>query len=353
MSEEPPKRSTRGKRIDVSKLAELEAEQDEFWGKGGQGGDLFAEESDDESFDTSEEESENKEDSEDSDIDNPDNEKAEAVEVNEDQDKDEDEKKKKKNVYVDPARMKNKAVSTTKPAPSTEGITPEAGTEEPQAPRRGRKRKLLDGESEQKEGDEANEGDGPAKKKQKKEDDARQLRKSTVQYSEERKIIRKIERDEADQRRKKRRQNKKVDKQFSQEELLAEALETEKVNQASLAEMMKLEEERKKIVAPKSKYPFNLFFNLPSLSNCVLWSLTLCLTILGPRVITLSRAKSHTVTFTDVDDLPAFLRAKAPPYPNQAMCVITGLPAKYFDPVTQMPYATPEAFKQLRAKYVK
>jgi hypothetical protein len=27
----------------------------------------------------------------------------------------------------------------------------------------------------------------------------------------------------------------------------------------------------------------------------------------------LSRAKSHTVTFTDVDDLPAFLRAKAPP----------------------------------------
>jgi vacuolar protein sorting-associated protein 72 len=328
MSEEPPKRSTRGKRIDVSKLAELEAEQDEFWGKGGQGGDLFAEESDDESFDTSEEESENKEDSEDSDIDNPDNEKAEAVEVNEDQDKDEDEKKKKKNVYVDPARMKNKAVSTTKPAPSTEGITPEAGTEEPQAPRRGRKRKLLDGESEQKEGDEANEGDGPAKKKQKKEDDARQLRKSTVQYSEERKIIRKIERDEADQRRKKRRQNKKVDKQFSQEELLAEALETEKVNQASLAEMMKLEEERKKIVAPKSK-------------------------ILGPRVITLSRAKSHTVTFTDVDDLPAFLRAKAPPYPNQAMCVITGLPAKYFDPVTQMPYATPEAFKQLRAKYVK
>ena len=60
MSEEHAKRSTRGKRwvlrivvigyhvlifkssIDVSKLAELEAEQDEFWGKGGQGGDLFA-----------------------------------------------------------------------------------------------------------------------------------------------------------------------------------------------------------------------------------------------------------------------------------------------------------------------
>lgn len=56
---------------------------------------------------------------------------------------------------------------------------------------------------------------------------------------------------------KKRKQNKKVDIQFSQEELLTEALETEKINQASLAEMMKLEEERKKIVAPKAKYPLN------------------------------------------------------------------------------------------------
>lgn len=105
---------------------------------------------------------------------------------------------KKKNVYVDPARMKNKA---PKPAPSVEGATSEAGTEEAPAARRGRKRKLLDGESEPKEEGGADAGEGPAKKKQKKDDDARQLRKSTVQYSEERKIIRKIERDEADQRR--------------------------------------------------------------------------------------------------------------------------------------------------------
>lgn len=100
--------------------------------------------------------------------------------------------------------MKNKA---TKPKPAvsmevTETAPSETGTaEETQAPRRGRKRKLLDGESEQKEGGEADESNGPAKKKQKKDDDARQLRKSTVQYTSERKMIRKIERDEADQRR--------------------------------------------------------------------------------------------------------------------------------------------------------
>jgi hypothetical protein len=34
-----------------------------------------------------------------------------------------------------------------------------------------------------------------------------------------------------------------------------------------------------------------------------------------------------------------------------AVCVITNQPAKYFDPLTQCPYATIDAFKQLRARY--
>lgn len=114
-------------------------------------------------------------------------------------------------------------------------------------------------------------------------------------------------------------------KQFSQAELLAEARETEKINQESLAEMMKLEEERKKIVAPKAKYPFNCLWLANTIIYRALLSLTLRLTILGPRIITLSRAKSHTVTFTDVDDLPAFLRAKAPPckHAHIIMLVVT------------------------------
>lgn len=99
--------------------------------------------------------------------------------------------------------MKNKPAKP-KPATSTPGEVPasEPGTaEETEAPRRGRKRKLSEGEGEQKEDDAANEGDEPAKKKQKKDDDARKLRRTTVQKSEEGKIIRQIEKDEADQRR--------------------------------------------------------------------------------------------------------------------------------------------------------
>jgi len=76
---------------------------------------------------------------------------------------------------------------------------------------------------------------------------------------------------------------------------------------------MKLEEERKKIALPKAKYPFNKYLYDMIIFNGVLLPLTPNLTILGPRVVTMSRAKNQTVTFTDVDDLPAFLRSKSPP----------------------------------------
>ena len=36
---------------------------------------------------------------------------------------------------------------------------------------------------------------------------------------------------------------------------------------------------------------------------------------------------------------------------EKKMCVITGQPAKYFDPLTKQPYADKEAFKILRERY--
>lgn len=49
-------------------------------------------------------------------------------------------------------------------------------------------------------------------------------------------------------------------------------------------------------------------------------------------------------------EAPVGLRPQvAPPKPQKAVCVITGLPAKYRDPLTGLPYATLEAFRQLRA----
>ncbi|TKR93244.1 hypothetical protein L596_007738 [Steinernema carpocapsae] len=35
----------------------------------------------------------------------------------------------------------------------------------------------------------------------------------------------------------------------------------------------------------------------------------------------------------------------------KSMCAVTGHPAKYFDPITKLPYATPEAFKIIRKSY--
>ncbi|KAF9598386.1 hypothetical protein IFM89_027349 [Coptis chinensis] len=39
------------------------------------------------------------------------------------------------------------------------------------------------------------------------------------------------------------------------------------------------------------------------------------------------------------------------PYPEKAVCAITGLPAKYRDPKTGLPYATKEAFKIIRQRF--
>lgn len=42
-----------------------------------------------------------------------------------------------------------------------------------------------------------------------------------------------------------------------------------------------------------------------------------------------------------------------PPDVTKKMCAITGLPAKYFDPITQRPYANMFAFKLLREMHSK
>ena len=36
---------------------------------------------------------------------------------------------------------------------------------------------------------------------------------------------------------------------------------------------------------------------------------------------------------------------------RELRCAITGQPAKYFDPLTRMPYATVDAFKRIRTQY--
>lgn len=53
-----------------------------------------------------------------------------------------------------------------------------------------------------------------------------------------------------------------------------------------------------------------------------------------------------------VDLMPEILQGydEAPAPPQKPVCAITGAPAKYRDPRTGLPYATIEAFRQIRAK---
>ena len=132
---------------------------------------------------------------------------------------------------------------------------------------------------------------------------------------------------------------------MTQEELLAEAKITEKINIASLDAYQKLELEKKRKTLTK-------------------------ISIKGPMIryhsVTMPLVKSDTeddelvespclkqsrnfITFTDENTLRQIFPNEKHKLVNQPKkCVITGLPAKYFDPITKLPYHNLIAFKALR-----
>jgi len=117
-------------------------------------------------------------------------------------------------------------------------------------------------------------------------------------------------------------------RRLTQEEILAEAAQTEIINRASLEKMLRIEEEKRKVVVRERSS-------------------------LGPRIKTCSSRVGdsvlNSVTFVDCG-IPAAIDDVAPRYPAPARCAVTGLPAKYLDPATGAPYATLEAFRMLRGK---
>lgn len=66
-------------------------------------------------------------------------------------------------------------------------------------------------------------------------------------------------------------------------------------------------------------------------------------------VVEANNKQSRTfITFTDEQTLKQLLPNQKPKSIIRKQCVVTGLPARYFDPVTQYPYANLYAFKALR-----
>lgn len=140
-------------------------------------------------------------------------------------------------------------------------------------------------------------------------------------------------------------------RRLTQEELLAEAKITEKINLASLDAYQKLESEKKKKTQTKLtiKGPVVRYHSvvMPLIENDD--EMTSEETANPPTVKKQSR---NFIIFSDEQTLhsvfPNSQQKQKPPDVSKKLCAVTGQPAKYFDPITQKPYANLYAFKVLR-----
>mmetsp|Transcript_19761 Transcript_19761/g.27437 ORF Transcript_19761/g.27437 Transcript_19761/m.27437 type:complete len:323 (-) Transcript_19761:53-1021(-) len=137
-------------------------------------------------------------------------------------------------------------------------------------------------------------------------------------------------RQEEDSKKIRKKGSRKVHKILTQEEQMEEAKKTEQANAHSLKSLLEYEEQMKKIERQqKPKYT-------------------------GPRVITRSKkGQPDTITFTN-GDFTVYQKCTPKRIPGKILkCVVTGLEARYRDPITKMPYANIAAFKQLREIHTK
>ena len=170
--------------------------------------------------------------------------------------------------------------------------------------------------------------------------------------------------------RKKQRQkaNKVEDKDLTQEELLEEAKETEKLNIASLKryEQMELEARKKAVKSSKRSVqgPFIRYLStaMPLVQEVEAKEEKISV---DDDVEDSSEKKEEEkkskdsskrhertfLTFSDFATMRSTFPQKKPKNSQQKICPITRLPAKYVDPVTRLPYANLQAFKFLREHY--
>lgn len=170
------------------------------------------------------------------------------------------------------------------------------------------------------------------------------------------------------------KKNQMEDKELTQEELLEEAKETEKLNIASLKRYEEMELEAKKKAVKSTKRAISgPFIRYLSTSMPLVQELDAKSSATEEKIsvdddneeavknekveaekASSSRAPKHErtfLTFSDHDTLRETFPQKKPRVTQQKICPITRLPAKYVDPVTRLPYANLQAFKFLRDHY--
>ena len=174
------------------------------------------------------------------------------------------------------------------------------------------------------------------------------LRKSTIDLA---KVKEKQRQDQERQRIKSSSQSVVHPKKYerlTQEQLLREARRTEVKNLASL-ESYRLQSEKKNykekkhtIEGPVIRYHSVM---MPIVDNTVnKMDDTICADE--------NRYSRNFIVFTD-DSFYKTFSYPCPTRPKRLYCSVTGLPAKYIDPLTKVPYATAQAFKIIRNHYVK
>lgn len=117
------------------------------------------------------------------------------------------------------------------------------------------------------------------------------------------------------------------EQRLNQKDMLEEAAKTEIENTKSLEMMLMLAEEKRRNAMPKKPY-LGAQVKFHSKKGCM-----------------------NTVTFTDVIDFPKCINSGPIPYPVRPKCVVSGLTAKYKDPLTGAYYANSDAFKVIRSRY--
>ncbi|KAK4720781.1 hypothetical protein R3W88_011014 [Solanum pinnatisectum] len=124
-----------------------------------------------------------------------------------------------------------------------------------------------------------------------------------------------------------KRKKEGEEKKMTQEEMLLEAAQTEVMNLRNLERVLAREEEvKKKAIVHKAVYN-------------------------GPQIRYISKNGSSYLEFVNGASFGSQISTTSTPYPQKAVCVVTGLPARYRDPKTRLPYATKEAFKIIRKRF--
>lgn len=167
------------------------------------------------------------------------------------------------------------------------------------------------------------------------------------------------------------RRSKVIDekKEWTQEELLLEAKETERENLASLQkyQLLELEKNEAKKRAKKSNREIGgPFIRFVSTSMPVIQTDNSDLTestssAADPILVSHPKTERTFITFSDDFVMDHVFPGKKSPLKRRtnpadikrgsAICPISNLRARYFDPVTQMPYASSITFRVLRETY--